>query len=166
MKITTLFCSLVCSLLVFAQKPTLDFNAYDTWKRLEKEQISSNGKIITYELTVLQGNPILHIFFSANAKHDSILRGNNALIASDESFVAWKMSPDYDSLRKQELNKVDKKKWDKDSLYIWHMAQDSTYKFAKLKQVQQAENAPVLAFLQEVSPKKVEKVAPKKIEKW
>jgi len=23
------------------------------------------------------------------------------------------MSPDYDSLRKQELNKVDKKKWDK-----------------------------------------------------
>ncbi|MEY3726756.1 MAG: hypothetical protein RL098_211 [Bacteroidota bacterium] len=94
MKITTLFCSLVCSLLVFAQKPTLDFNAYDTWKRLEKEQISSNGKIITYELTVLQGNPILHIFFSANAKHDSILRGNNALIASDESFVAWKMSPE------------------------------------------------------------------------
>ena len=166
MKITTLFCSLVCSLLVFAQKPTLDFKAYDTWKRLEKEQISSNGKIITYELTVLQGNPILHIFFSANAKQDSILRGNNALIASDESFVAWKMSPDYDSLRKQELNKVDKKKWDKDSLYIWHLAQDSTYKFAKLKQVQQAENAPVLAFLQEVSPKKVEKVAPKKIEKW
>ena len=135
MKITTLFCSLVCSLLVFAQKPALDFKAYDTWKRLEKEQISSNGKIITYELTVLQGNPILHIFFSANAKHDSILRGNNALIASDESFIAWKMSPDYDSLRKQELNKVDKKKWDKDSLYIWHLAQDSTYKFAKLKQV-------------------------------
>lgn len=166
MRTTLLFLLLTCTLTLFAQKAALDFKAYDTWKRLEKEQISKNGNLITYELTFLRANPILHLYNQQTQKHDSISRANNALIAVDESYIAWKMSPDYDSLRKQELNKVDKKKWDKDSLYIWHLAQDSTYKFAKLKQVQQAENAPVLAFLQEVSPKKVEKVAPKKIEKW
>lgn len=165
MRIALLLLLLACTPLLFAQKPALDFKAYDSWKRLEKEQISRNGKIISYELTVLKGNPVLHFYQSENSKHDSIVRGNNALIATDESYIAWKMSPDYDSLRKQELNKVDKKKQDKDSLYIWHIAQDSIYTFAKLKQVQQAEEAPVLAFLMEVAPKKVVTIEPSKFEK-
>ena len=154
------------SFLTFAQKPALDYKAYDTWKRLEKEQISKTGQIVSYELTVLKGNPVLHVYYTATQKHDSIVRGNTALLASDESYVAWKMSPDYDTLRKRELDKVDKKKWPKDSLYIYHLAQDTVFKFDKLKQVQQAEEAPVLAFLQEFSAKKVEKVEPKKIEKY
>ena len=165
MRIALLLLLLACTPFLFAQKPALDFKAYDSWKRLEKEQISKDGNLITYELTVLKGNPVLHLYNPNTQKHDSIPRGNNAFIASDESYIAWKMSPDYDTLRKQELAKVDKKKQDKDSLYIWHIAQDSTYKFSKLKQVQQAEKAPVLAFLQEVSPKKVETVEPNKFEK-
>jgi dipeptidyl aminopeptidase/acylaminoacyl peptidase len=161
-----LLVTLMCFVhVLYSQKPALDFKAYDTWKRLEKEQISSNGKIISYELTVLKGNPVLHLYFPQTQKHDSILRANSALISSDESFIAWKMSPDYDSLRKQELNKVDKKKWDKDSLFILHLAQDTIYKFPKIKLVQLAEEAPVLAFLQEVTPKKVEAPTPKKFEK-
>ncbi|MFM7007312.1 MAG: prolyl oligopeptidase family serine peptidase [Flavobacteriales bacterium] len=154
------------TLLLNAQKPALDYKAYDTWKRLEKEQISCNGEIISYELTVLKGNPILHFYYPKNQKHDSIVRGNNALLASDESFVAWKLSPDYDSIRKLELDKVEQKKWPKDSLFIYHLAQDTLFKFAKLKQVQQAEDAPVLAFLQDFTANKVEKVEPKKIEKF
>ena len=166
MKITFLLLLLACTHVLFAQKPALDFKAYDTWKRLEKEQISKNGNIITYELTFLRANPILHIFNQQTQKHDSITRANNALMAIDESYIAWKMSPDYDSLRRQELAKLDKKKWDKDSLFIQHFAQDTIYKFAKLKQIQQAENAPVLAFIHEVNPKKVEPVAVKKYEKY
>ena len=166
MRITLLLLLLVGAPFLFAQKPALDFKAYDSWKRLEKEQISKNGNLITYELTFLRANPILHLYNPNTQKHDSISRGNNAFIALDESYIAWKMSPDYDTLRKQELAKVDKKKQDKDSLYIWHIAQDSTYKFSKLKQVQQAEEAPVLAFLQEVSPQKVEPVEPSKFEKF
>ena len=166
MRIALLLLLLACTPFVFAQKPALDFKAYDSWKRLEKEQISRNGKIVSYELTVLKGNPVLHFYQSDNRKHDSIVRGNGALIATDESYIAWKMSPDYDTLRTQELNKVDKKKQDKDSLYIRHIAQDSTYTFAKLKQVQQAEEAPVLAFLIEVAPKKAEIVEPSKFEKF
>lgn len=153
------------ALLVVGQKPALDFKAYDSWRRLESEQISQNAKIISYELTVLKGNPILHFFYTATQKHDSLLRGNGALIASDESYVAWKMSPDYDTLRKRELDKVDKKKWPKDSLYIYHLAQDTIFKFDKLKQVQQAKEAPVLAFLQEFTAKKEVQPEPKKLEK-
>lgn len=166
MKIAFLLLLLACTHVLLAQKPALDFKAYDTWKRLEKEQISKNGNLITYELTFLRANPILHIFNQQTQKHDSMTRANNALIAFDESYIAWKMSPDYDSLRAQELAKLDKKKWDKDSLFIQHFTQDTIYKFAKLKQVQQAENAPVLAFLHEVSPKKVEPVVVKNYEKY
>ena len=152
------------ALLLFAQKPALDDKAYDTWKRLEKEQISKTGQIVSYELTVLRGNPVLHFYYAATQKHDSILRGNNALIASDESFLAWEMSPDFDTLRKRELDKVDKKKWPKDSLYIYHLSQDTIFKFDQVKQVQPAEEAPVLAFLQEVTPQKVKKTEPTKWE--
>jgi hypothetical protein len=113
---------------------------------------------------VLRGNPVLHLYYPATQKHDSILRGNNALIAFDESFVAWKMSPDYDTLRKRELDKVDKKKWPKDSLYIYNLSQDTIFKFDQIKQVQQAEEAPVLAFLQEVTAQKVKPSEPKKWE--
>jgi dipeptidyl aminopeptidase/acylaminoacyl peptidase len=165
MKYILLMTLMSCVFVLYSQKPALDFKAYDTWKRIEKEQISDKGQIISYELTLLKGNPELHLYFPLTQRHDSILRGNNALIASDESYVAWKMSPDYDSLRKQELNKIDKKKWDKDSLYIMQLAQDTIYKFPKVKQVQQADEAPVLAFLQEFTPKKVEAPVPSKFEK-
>ena len=97
------FCN--CAWLL-AQKPALDLKAYDTWKRLEKEQISTKGQIISYELTVLKGNPVLHFYYAATQKHDSIERASGALLATDESFVAWKRSPDYDSLRKLELDKA------------------------------------------------------------
>ncbi|MFM9004759.1 MAG: hypothetical protein ACKOSR_04560 [Flavobacteriales bacterium] len=56
---TLLFLLANCTTLL-AQKPALDFKAYDTWKRLEKEQISRNGEIISYELTVLTENHVLN----------------------------------------------------------------------------------------------------------
>lgn len=146
-----------------AQKPALDFKAYDTWKRIEKEQISESGQIATYELTVLKGNPILHIDYIAAQKHDSISRGNNAIIAKDEGFVAWLMSPDYDTLRQLELRKVEKRKWPKDSLYIYHIEKDTLFKFEKVKQVIQAQNAPILAFTQEISSSKQKQT---ELKKW
>jgi hypothetical protein len=54
MRIALLLLLLACTPFLFAQKPALDFKAYDSWKRLEKEQISKDGNLITYELTVLK----------------------------------------------------------------------------------------------------------------
>ena len=151
--------------IVFAQLPALDHKAYDLWKRVEKEQLSSNGKILTYEQSLLRGNTELHLYFKETQKHDSILRAKDALIAPDESYIAYKVVPDYDSLRKLELNKVDKKKWPKDSLFIQYLATDTLLSFAKVKSIQQAADASVLGFLQEVTPPKPVKTEPKKLEK-
>lgn len=150
---------------LFAQLPALDHKAYDLWKRVEKEQLSRQGKIITYEQTVLRGNTELHLYFKETQQHDSIIRAKDALIAPDESYIAYKVVPDYDSLRKLELNKVDKKKWPKDSLYIHNLTTDSLLSFAKVKTIQQAAEAPVLGFLQEVTPPKPNKSEPKKLDK-
>ena len=151
--------------LLFAQLPALDHKAYDLWKRVEKEQLSQQGKITTYEQTVLRGNTELHIYFKERQQHDSIIRAKDALIAPDESYVAYKVVPDYDTLRKLELNKVDKKKWPKDSLVIRYLANDTLLSFAKVKMIQQAAEAPVLGFLQEVTPTKTSKTEAKKYEK-
>ncbi len=151
--------------IVFAQLPALDHKDYDLWKRVEKEQLSSNGKILTYEQSLLRGNTELHLYFKETQKHDSILLAKDALIAPDESYIAYKVVPHYDSLRKLELNKIDKKKWPKDSLFIQYLATDTLLSFAKVKSIQQAADAPVLGFLQEVTPPKPVKTEPKKLEK-
>lgn len=151
--------------MLFAQLPALDYKAYDLWKRVEKEQLSHQGKIITYEQTVLRGNTELHLYFKETQQHDSIIRAKDALIAPDESYIAYKVVPDFDSLRKLELNKVDKKKWPKDSLIIRYLATDTLLSFAKVKTIQQAAEAPVLGFLQEVAPPKPNKTESKKLEK-
>ena len=54
--------------IVFAQLPALDHKAYDLWKRVEKEQLSSNGKILTYEQSLLRGNTELHLYFKETQK--------------------------------------------------------------------------------------------------
>jgi hypothetical protein len=68
-------------------------------------------------------------------------------------FIVWKVVPGFDTLRNCELNKVDKKKWPKDSLYIYLTTNDSLIKIPKLKSFQVTEDASVLAYLSEVSPK-------------
>ncbi len=166
MKNLLIFFLLVSAINLSAQKPALDHSTYDTWKRLEKEQISRNGQIISYEQTVLRGNPELHLFYTENQKHDSIARASGAILGFDNKFVAWRMSPDYDTLRQLELSKADKKKWPKDSLFIYHLTQDTLFKIEKIKQVQQAENAPVLLVLQELGVQKIEKMEPNKWEKY
>lgn len=137
----------------WSQGKIIDHQAYKEWKRLEKQQFSQNGEWITYEINPLVGDGYLHWYQSATGKHDSLKRAKDAQLDPNGQFIAWKVVPGFDTLRNCELNKVDKKKWPKDSLYIYLTANDSLIKIAKLKSFQVTEDASVLAYLSEVSPK-------------
>jgi dipeptidyl aminopeptidase/acylaminoacyl peptidase len=137
----------------WSQGKIIDHQAYKEWKRLEKQQFSQNDAWITYEINPLVGDGYLHWYQSETGKHDSLKRAKDAQLDPNGQFIVWKVVPGFDTLRNCELNKVDKKKWPKDSLYIYLTANDSLIKIPKLKSFQVTEDASVLAYLSEVSPK-------------
>ena len=137
----------------WGQNKIIDHKAYPEWKRLENQQFSQNDEWLTYEINPLVGDGYLHWYQSATGKHDSLKRAKDAQLDPNGQFIAWRVVPGYDTLRNCELNKVDKKKWPKDSLYILLTANDSLIKIPKLKSFQITEDASVLAYLSEVSPK-------------
>ncbi|MEN9699189.1 MAG: hypothetical protein RLZZ301_387 [Bacteroidota bacterium] len=149
---TTLLLLVLNHLTLWAQKPSLDHRAYPQWLKLEKEQINASGTLVSYELNTLKGDPTLYWYDIASGKLDSMRRAKEALLAPNGSYIAWKVSPAADSLRQLELDKVDKKKWPKDSLFIYWRAQDSLVKIPNLKQLSQAKDADVLAYLVESKP--------------
>ena len=149
-----LFCLILMSVSIsWGQNKIIDHTAYPEWKRLEKQQFSQNDEWLTYEINPLTGDGYLHWYQSATGKHDSLKRAKDAQLDPNGQFIAWKVIPGFDTLRNCELNKVDKKKWPKDSLYIYLTTNDSLIKIPKLKSFQVTEDASVLAYLSEVSPK-------------
>jgi dipeptidyl aminopeptidase/acylaminoacyl peptidase len=142
-----LFVTFLFSFGLNAQKKIIDHNAYFEWKKTEKQQISSSGNFVTYEKTPLKGDGYLFIYNSKTQKLDSIFRGKDAKIAFDESLIAFKVTPGFDTLRKCELNKIDKKKWPKDSLFIYLTKEDSLIKIPKLKSFSIGEEGGELAYL-------------------
>ena len=149
-----LFCYILLSVSIsWGQNKIIDHKAYPEWKRLEKQQFSQNDSWITYEINPLVGDGFLHRYEIATGKHDSLKRAKDAQLDPNGQFIAWKVVPGFDTLRNCELNKVDKKKWPKDSLYIYLTASDSLIKISKLKSFNVCEDASVMAYLSEVSPK-------------
>ena len=133
----------------FSQKKIIDHQAYKEWSRTEKIQLSRNGQFVTYELNPLIGDGHLFIYLTNDSLLDSFPRGKNALIAKDESFIAFTITPGFDTLRSCELNNIAKKKWPKDSLFIYSSSNDSLTVIAELKAVKTAEEGSVIGYTTE-----------------
>ena len=138
--------------MIFSQKKTIDHKAYKDWKRTEKVQLSHNGNYVTYERNPLIGNGYIFIYNITDSLLDSFARGKNALLAKNESFIALTVTPGYDTLRSCELNKIDKKKWPKDSLIIFNLEEDSLIVVPKLKSVKMADEGSVIGYTTEKIP--------------
>ena len=108
----------------FGQLKQIDHQAYGVWKRLEKQKSSRTGSWISYEINPLKGDGYLYFYNQVSAKLDSIQRGKDASISFQEDFIAYKLTPGYDTLRSYELKKLDKKKWPKDTICIFLAAKD------------------------------------------
>lgn len=145
------------SLMLFSQKKTIDHKAYKEWKRTEKVQLSHNGKFVAYERNPLIGDGYLFIYNTMDSLIDSFARGKNVLLPKNESFIALTITPGYDTLRSCEINKIEKKKWPKDSLLIYSLEDDSLTVVPKLKSVKMAEEGSVIGYTTEKVPAAVSK---------
>jgi dipeptidyl aminopeptidase/acylaminoacyl peptidase len=147
---------------IHSQKKQIDYQSFDSWKKLEKHQVSPSGAWTTYEINPLKGDGYLYFYNQKLDKLDSVKRGKEATLSYKEDFIAFKLLPGYDTLRNSELKKIDKKKWPKDTLCIRMLTNDSIIKIPKVKTFSVAEESNFLGYLTEKSDKKVE---PKK-KKW
>jgi len=152
-----LICLLCCSPAFFAQKKLIDHTAYSNWKKIEKQVISDDARWIAYETTPLKGDGFVCLYNVETAKTDTILRGKDPKFNALSNLLLVKITPGYDTLRSCELNKVDKTKWPKDSLYILELSTFQSVRIAKLKEYKVAEEGGRVAYLKEA-----EKVIPPK----
>jgi dienelactone hydrolase len=132
---------------VNAQKMTIDHTVYNDWKSLKNHKISNDGKFVSYEISPHQGDGYLYIYDIANDELDSIPRGTSAQFSGNSGYLAFKITPGYDTLRTCDLDKVDKKKWPKDSLGIYIFATDSILKFGEIQSFEVNDESDWMTFL-------------------
>jgi dipeptidyl aminopeptidase/acylaminoacyl peptidase len=149
MKTILTFLSLIIISSTFAQKKVIDHTAYDGWKTLKSEQISKDGNYICYEITPHKGDGFLYIYDVKTGDLDSIPRATRASFSGNSGYLAFKITPGYDTLRNCELEKVDKKKWPKDSMGIYILATDSLIKFPKITSFEVNEESDWITFMSE-----------------
>jgi dipeptidyl aminopeptidase/acylaminoacyl peptidase len=119
----------------FSQKKLIDPSVYNTWKKIEGSTVSNNGEFITYEINPNQGDGWLYLYHVATEKTDSFPRGKDAKFSANSDYFVYKITPGFDTLRQCELQKIDKKKWPKDTLVIHSLNPFSTEKIPGLKSI-------------------------------
>lgn len=130
---------LLLSTSLFGQKKVIDYQAFDGWKALKNEQISPSGKYIVYEIQPHKGDTYLYWYNTETGESDSVFRAKNARLSGKETFLVYTIEAGYDTLRNAELEKVDKKKWPKDSLAVYSFSTGKTEKIANVKTHQTSE---------------------------
>ena len=162
MKILLTLLSLLFISSAFSQKKVIDHTAYDGWNTLKMEQISNDGNYICYEITPHKGDGYLYIYDVKSGGLDSIPRATRASFSGNSNFLAFKITPGYDTLRNCELEKVDKKKWPKDSMGIYILASDSLIKFDRIASFQVNDESDWITFMSEENDLKMVDTSKKK----
>lgn len=131
-----------------AQKKVLTVNDFASWNRIENRQISRDGKFIAYELNPQKGDGNLIIYNAENKSNNTIPLGYGAKFSSNAEFVAFKLKPSVDTIRKAKLAKLKKDKMPKDSLGILNLTTHKITTYPELASFKMAEeNSSWLAIL-------------------
>ncbi|MDC0257562.1 prolyl oligopeptidase family serine peptidase [Crocinitomicaceae bacterium] len=115
------------------EKKVIDHTAYNDWKSLKGAQISNDGKFISYEIKPHRGDGVLCVYNVETGETDTIPRAYRAQFSGGSSYLAFKITPGFDTLRTCELKEIKRTKWPKDSLGIYYLGQDSLAKYPEVK---------------------------------
>jgi dipeptidyl aminopeptidase/acylaminoacyl peptidase len=137
----------------FGQGKIIDHHAYYHWNRIDKVKLSSQGTWLTFEVLPLQGDGYLHWHNTVTSHQDSMYCAKDLQMTESGSLMAWRRIAGFDTLRSCELNKVDKKKWPKDTMVVYNSIKDTLRKEAQVKRFQVAESADYFAYLKEQNDK-------------
>lgn len=142
-----LFLILLCvTSWTFGQKIPLSHEHFDQWKKIQDHKLSDDGNWLTVETTPYRGDGKLVIRQLNGERIREIERGSGAVIGWQNKFFVAQIKPQYDSIRKLEIDKVKKEKWPKDTLWVWIVDADSTFTVPKLVDVSVSEKSNWLAY--------------------
>ncbi|MFA6404176.1 MAG: prolyl oligopeptidase family serine peptidase [Salinivirgaceae bacterium] len=116
----------------FSQKKVITTDDFANWNRIENRLISNNGKWVAYELNHQKGDGKLIINNLEKQTNDTLMYGYDAVFSPNSDFIAFKLKPAADSLRKAKLAEVKKEKMPKDSLVVYKLDTKEIIKFPKL----------------------------------
>ncbi len=117
----------------------LSLAEYDGWKTIQRQSISNDGNWFVYEQNPLVGDGELMIESLANKVQYKIARGANAKINPSSAFVAYKIVPPYDLVRKEKLAGKKGEKLPQDSLGIFLLQSKETLKYPMVNKFEVSE---------------------------
>lgn len=139
------------SIYSFSQKKELDHSVYDSWNNIQSVKISKDGQYTSYQLNPQKGDGELFIY--DNEKQDQIRvfdRAAEEKYSASCNFIAFKVKPQEDTIRKLKIDKEDNENYPKDSLFVYSFLNDSLWKFDRVKSYQIAsEDNDLICFLHE-----------------
>lgn len=114
-------------------KKQLSPEVYESWKNISNQNITNDGKWVSYEINPQKGDGFLYLYNAETNRLDSISRGRSANFSVNSDFMVFMIEPQYDTLRNLKLKKTPKDKLPKDSMGIWIFESDSIIKIAGVK---------------------------------
>ncbi len=142
---------LVCTGFSQNAKKTIDFTLYDSWKSLSSQQVSDDGKWLAWIVSPLNGDGQLFVRPWGESTDKKVFqRGTQPDFSPNSDFLAFRIVPQADSVRKAKIKKVKAEKMPKDTLAIYIPGTDKLLAFPNIKSFKLAEeSSPWIAFQQE-----------------
>ncbi|NOY51914.1 MAG: S9 family peptidase [Chlorobi bacterium] len=131
-------------------KKPVSHQDYASWKSISEYEISNDGNFLIYVINPQEGDGWLYIRNLSDNKTDSVPRAYKAKVSPNSSFIAFRIKPQFDTLRQAKLKKTKKEKLPKDSIGIYNLQNGNVLKYANVKSFSMAkENSDFLCVLLE-----------------
>ncbi len=116
------------------QKRPLDFRQYDAWNTLSAQKISDDGEWVMWQVNPTTGDGNLFLQgWSDSGVAKTFCRGSQALFGPNSDFIAFRIVPQADTVRKAKILKVKSEKMPKDTLGIFTLKEGAWVTYPLLK---------------------------------
>jgi hypothetical protein len=133
MRIFISFLFAFVSVSILAQeKVSLSPEDFNTWNRLNNKQISSDGSVISYQITPGFGDRTLKIHKKDGSEILSYKRAESSKLTWDSNYAIFIISPGEDTVRALKRLKTKEKDLPKDSLGIFNITGNQLTKIASI----------------------------------
>ncbi|MCI0433600.1 MAG: prolyl oligopeptidase family serine peptidase [Gemmatimonadetes bacterium] len=124
-----------------AQKRPLEHEDYDLWMRITGQQISDDGRWVLYHLTNEARDPVLIARAVQGTMEYRVERGEGGQLDEGGRFVAFRIKPARDSVKKARAEKVPNNRLLQDSLGILDLTNGSIVRYERVKSFRMPEEA-------------------------
>ncbi|WP_276496748.1 prolyl oligopeptidase family serine peptidase [Pontibacter litorisediminis] len=114
-------------------KKTLTHDVYDSWKGLEGDKLSNNGKYVLYNINPQEGDGELYIRNMVTNAVERYNRGSKASFSNDSRYAVFQVKPEHQKVRALKLKKKKGDDLPKDSLAIVKLEDMSVVKLPRVK---------------------------------